>query len=115
MSTAHIVVTVVAGLFVGYSAVSLLRRDKQIVQFLTHYRVPPSWFAWLGTAKAAGAVGLLVGLLVPVIGVVAGICLLLYFAGAVVTVIRARWYAHVAFPLMYMAPVAAAVALKFAS
>jgi hypothetical protein len=113
MSTAHIVVTILAGLWVGYSAVSLLRRDKQIVKFLTDYGVPPSWFAWLGTAKAAGAVGLVIGLLVPVIGVMAGIALVLYFTGAVVTVIRARWYSHIPFPLMYMAPVIGALVLGF--
>jgi DoxX-like protein len=115
MSTARIVVTIFAGLWVGYSAASLLRRDKQIVQFLTDYGVPPSWFPWLGTAKAAGAAGLLVGLFVPVIGVMAGIGLVLYFTGAVVTVIRARWYSHIPFPLMYMAPVACALVLRFTS
>ena len=41
-------------------------------------------------AKVAGATGLLVGLFVPVIGVMAEIGLMLYFAGAVVTVVRAH-------------------------
>jgi len=43
----------------------------------------------VATATAAGAAGLLVGLVVPVIGVLAGFCLVLYFTGAVVTVARA--------------------------
>jgi hypothetical protein len=74
----------------------------------------PSWWPWLGTAKAAGAAGLLAGLLVPAIGVLAGICLVLYFTGAVITVIRARWYSHIPYPLMCMAPVAGALVLGFA-
>jgi hypothetical protein len=115
MSTARIVVTIFAALWVGYSAASLLRRDKQIVQFLAGYGVPPSWYSWLGAAKAAGAAGLLAGLLVPAIGVVAGIGLVVYFAGAVVTVIRARWYSHIPFPLMYMAPVGAALVLMLST
>jgi hypothetical protein len=53
--------------------------------------------------KAAGAAGLLIGLFVPVIGVMAGIGLVLYFAGAVITVVRARWFSHVPYPLLYMA------------
>jgi multisubunit Na+/H+ antiporter MnhC subunit len=52
-----------------------------------------------------------VGLFVPVIGVAAGIGLVLYFTGAVATVIRARWYAHIPFPLLYAAPVVAALVL----
>lgn len=30
----------------------------------------------------------------------AGTGLTLYFAGAVVTVVRARWYSHIPFPLL---------------
>ena|SRR5215218_2027310 len=76
---------------------------------------PRSWWPWLGTAKAAGAAGLLVGLFVPVIGVMAGIGLMLYFAGAVITVVRARWFSHIPYPLLYMAPVVASLALRFAA
>lgn len=115
MSIAHVVVTVLAGVWVGYSAASLLLREKRIIQFLTDYGVPRSWWPWLGTAKAVGAAGLLVGLLVPIIGVLAGIGLVLYFAGAVITVVRARWYSHIPFPLMYMAPVVGALVLGFAT
>lgn len=53
------------------------------------------------------------GLFVPVVGAVAGIGLVLYFAGAVVTVTRARWYSHIPFPMMYAAPVIASLALGF--
>jgi DoxX-like family len=70
---------------------------------------------WLGTAKAAGAAGLLVGLFVQVIGIVAGIGLVLYFAGAVITVVRARLYSHIPYPLLYMAPVVGSLALGFAA
>jgi hypothetical protein len=81
---------------------------------LIGYGVPRSWWFWLGTAKAAGAAGLLVGLVVPVIGVIAAICLVLYFIGAEITVARARWYGHLPVPLLYMAPVVGSLALGFA-
>jgi hypothetical protein len=97
-----------------FSAGSVFFHATWVVQPLADYGVPRSWWPWLGTAKAAGAVGLLVGLFVPVIGIMAGIGLVLYFAGAVITVVRARWYSHIPFPLMYMAPVVASLATVFA-
>jgi hypothetical protein len=52
---------------------------------------------------------------VPVIGTLAGIGLVLYFVGAVITVLRARSYATVAYPLMYLVPVVAALVLGSAA
>lgn len=115
MSTAHVIVTILAAAWVGFSAVSVILRAKWVVQPLADYGIPQSWWPWLATAKSAGAVGLLVGLLVPIIGVLAGICLVLYFTGAVITVIHAHWYAHIPYPLMYMAPVIGALVLGFAT
>ena len=115
MSIMYVVVTVLSAAWVGFSAASVFLHATWVVGPLADYGIAQSWWPWLGTAKAAGAVGLLVGLFVPVIGVVAGICLVLYFAGAVVTVLRARSYAHIPFPLLYMAPVAASLALGFAA
>ena len=115
MSTTYIVVTLPAAALVAFSAGALLLHAKWVVKPLAAYGVPRAWWPWLGTAKAAGAAGLVVGLVVPIIGVMAGIGLVLYFAGAVITVLRARWYSHVGFPLVYMAPVVGSLALRFAA
>lgn len=111
MSMIASIVTVAAALWVGFSALSILRRAAWVVEPLIAYGVPRSWWPWLGVAKAAGAVGLLVGLIVPVLGVLAAAGLVLYFTGAVITVLRARAYGHVPFPLLYLAPVVAALTL----
>jgi DoxX-like family len=111
MSTSYVVVSVIGAALVGFSAVSVFVKAKWVVEPITAYGVPRRWWPWLGTAKAAGAVGLLVGLAVPVIGTLAAIGLVLYFIGAVATVIRARWYSHVPYPLIYMAPAVAVLAL----
>jgi hypothetical protein len=115
MNVTVAVVTVVAALWVGFSAVSILRRAPWVVDPLTGDGVPRSWWPRLGVAKAAGAVGLLVGLVVPVVGVLAAVGLVLYFTGAVVTVLRARAYGHVQYPLLYLAPVVATLALGLAA
>ncbi|WP_338699125.1 DoxX family protein [Streptomyces sp. Q6] len=111
MSVAYVVVTVFAAVMAGFSAASVFLRAPWVVRPIADYGIPASWLPFLGTVKAAGAVGLLVGLAVPAIGVAAGIGLVLYFAGAVITVVRARWFAHVPFPLIYAAPVVAALLL----
>jgi hypothetical protein len=115
MSIAYVVVTILAAIMVGLSALSFFSHAKWVVQLMADYGVPRSWWPWLGTAKAAGAVGLLMGLLVPVIGVMAGIGLALYFAGAVITVVHAHWYSHIPFPLLYMTLAIGASALRYAA
>ncbi|MQY28000.1 DoxX family protein [Nocardia aurantia] len=111
MSVAHIVVTILAAAWVGFSAVSVFLKAKWVVEPLADYGVPATWWPWLGVAKAAGAVGLLVGLAVPAIGIAAAIGLTLYFLGAVLTVLRARAYTHIGYPLLYLVPVVIAAAL----
>lgn len=76
---------------------------KWVVQPLAEYGVPEVWWPWLGAA------GLVAGLAVPWIGTVAGVGLVVYFLGAVVTVLRAKSYGHIAFPIIYVAPVLVAL------
>ncbi|WP_369212069.1 DoxX family protein [Streptomyces flavofungini] len=109
MSTAHLIVTALAAAMVAFSAVSVFRRAKWAVDPMADYGIPMSWLPWLGTAKAAGAAGLIAGLFIPYVGAAAAIALILYFTGAVIAVLRARWYAHIPFPLVYAAPVIAAL------
>ncbi len=115
MSTPYVLVTVFAALWVGFSAFSLLRGATWVTDSLTQYGVPRTWWPWLGAAKAAGALGLLAGLLVPAVGVAAGVGLVLYFTGAVITVLHARAYSHVPYPLLYLAPVVGSLAVGAAS
>lgn len=115
MSIAYVVVTVVAAIMVGFSAFSVFSHAKWIVQYFADYGIPRSWEPWLATAKAVGAAGLLVGLFVPIIGVLAGVGLVLYFAGAVITVVHAHWYSHIPYPLVYVVPVIGALVLRYAA
>ncbi|MCX4831120.1 MULTISPECIES: DoxX family protein [unclassified Streptomyces] len=111
MSTTVVIVTVLTALWVGFSGVSLLRRAEFVVDPLVSYGVPETWWPRLAVAKLLGAAGLLAGLAVPAVGIAAAIALVLYFVGAVVTVLRARSYKTVAFPVLYLAPVVATLAV----
>ncbi len=111
MSTTAVVLALVGAFMVGFSAASMFLKAKWVVEPLAEYGVPRAWWTWLGVAKAAGAAGLVVGVFVPAIAIAAAIGIALYFAGAVVTVLRAKSYAHVAFPLIYAAPAVATLAL----
>ena len=113
MHAAYIIVALLTAAFVGFSAWALFTRAGFIMEPLERLKIPRSWWPWLATAKAAGSAGLIVGLFVPVIGALAAICLVLYFAGATIATLRVRWYRHLSAPLMYVAPVVAALARGF--
>ncbi|MET9953930.1 DoxX family protein [Streptomyces sp. NPDC006339] len=89
-------------------------RNPAVVGSMTKLGVPDSWLPWLGAAKAAGAVGLLAGLAVPLLGEAAAVGLVLYFAGAVVTHIRGKDYALAPAVVLTLLP-AVALVLRIAS
>lgn len=77
--------------------------------------VPRSWLPYLATLKAAGAAGLLLGVLgARLLGVVASAGLVLFFVGALVAHVRARVFHNIAFPLAYFALAVASLALSVA-
>lgn len=111
MNTAHIIVTVAAAAWVAFSAYATFTKASWVVDNLADYGVPTTSWRWLAAAKATGAVGLVVGLAIPPIGVAATIGIVVYFLGAIVTVVRAHALSHIPFPLLYLTPVVVAAAL----
>jgi DoxX-like family len=80
-----------------------LARAKFVVANSAEVHVPQSWLPALAALKAAGAAGLLVGIAIPVIGVLAAAGLVLFFIGALVAHVRAEVYHTIAFPGLYLA------------
>ena len=115
MFTAYIVVTVLAAAMTGYAAYVDFAGAEWVLDNMTKYGVPHSWLFLLGVLKTAGALGLLIGIGVPLIGAAAALGLVAYFVGAVVTVVRARWYSHVVYPVVFLLPPAASLVLLVAS
>ncbi len=92
MFTAYIVVTLLAAAANIFSAILDFIRYKEILINMARVGVSESWITILGILKAAGALGLLIGISVPLIGMAAAIGLILFFVGAIVTHLRAYDY-----------------------
>jgi hypothetical protein len=82
MFAAYLTVTLVASVFNGSAAVFYLIGHDYPQAQADMKGVPRSWLPLLGAALATGSLGLLAGLAVPLLGVLAAGGLVLYFLGA---------------------------------
>jgi len=101
MFTAYLVVTVLAIVALTFSATADFVRYHQVLTNMAKAGVPESLLTKLAILKAAGAAGLLVGFVVPPVGVAAAVGVILFFIGAIITHVRARWYSF-SFPSVYL-------------
>ena len=89
MQIAYIVIALVLALMATMSGVLKLRQDPRIVKSINEVvGVPMKFLPILAALEFAGAVGLLVGVRLPVLGVAAACGLVLYFVGAVFSHVR---------------------------
>lgn len=74
----------------AFSAIAKIRRAPPVVRTI-HDVVgfPLSWFPFLAACEFAGALGLVLGIFWPLLGVLAGVGLALYFLGAIFAHFRA--------------------------
>lgn len=111
--TWYVVITVLTAAVNTMSAVLDFRRYEPILVNMEKAGVPASSLFRLGVLKAAGAVGLLVGFAVPVIGVAAAVGLILFFLAAIGVHLRARDHGY-ALATGFLASAAASLALGLA-
>ncbi len=114
MFTAYVIVTLLAAAANIFSAALDFIRYKQILINMARVGVPDSWITILGTLKAAGAIGLLIGIGVPLIGTAAAAGLALFFVGAIITHLRARDYSF-GLAIVFLLLAVAALALRLAT
>jgi hypothetical protein len=114
MFTAYIAVTVLAAAANAFAATLDFLRHQKVLTSMARLGVPESWLPMLGILKAAGAVGLVVGIGVPVIGAAAAVCLTLFFVAAIITHLRARDYS-IGSAVVFLLLAAAALVLRPAS
>jgi DoxX-like family len=115
-------------MFIGYVAVAVVvaamnvwaasldfRNAESAVANAARVEVQPSWLLPLGALKFAGAVGLIVGIAVPLIGAAAAIGLVLFFVCAIFAHLRVSWYSALPFPIAFLLFAVLALVLRLAS
>lgn len=90
MSTALIIVAGSLAVASVVSGFGKLARHAIPVEVLTRVGVPAARIPMLGVLQILGGLGVVVGIWVPVLGLLAALCLTLYFLGAVFAHLRIK-------------------------
>jgi len=89
MGTVYLVTTALVALMVAYSGLGKVRRDPRMVKVIHEtVGVPLKYLPLLAICEFAGALGLVAGIWWAALGVAAGVGLVLYFVGAIVSHLR---------------------------
>ena len=111
MHGAYLIVTLVFALLVTFSGIAKIRLDPRPVKVVHEtVGVPLKYFPLLAACELAGAVGLVLGILWPILGIAAGAGLELYFLGAIASHLRvgdAKGIGSAGFMLVFAAVVLA--------
>jgi hypothetical protein len=114
MFTTYLVVAILLSVGLVMSGGLKLAKTPRIVECIGGLGVPLSLFPVLAALEIAAAAGLIIGLWFAPLGIAAGVGVILYFTGAVITHLRAH-NREFAPPLVLGMMGAAAVALRVVS
>src|SRR6266540_480160 len=114
MFIGYVAVAVVAAAMNVWAASLDFRRAETALDNAARIEVPGSWLRPLGTLKFAGAVGLIAGIAVPLIGVAAAIGLVLFFVCAIFAHLRVSWHSTLPFPVAFLLLAIVALVLRLA-
>jgi len=113
LDIAYLAITLVFALMVSYSGVGKIRHHPLQVRVIHEtVGVPLKYFPLLATCEFAGALGLVVGIWEALIGIAAGIGLVLYFVGAVVSHLRVGDFKGIGSAAFMLVLAAGALALR---
>lgn len=85
----YVTVTLIVAALVAFSAIQKIRRDPRVVRVIHEVvGLPLSTFPLLAACEFAGALGLVLGIRWPLLGIVAGVGLALYFIAAILSHFR---------------------------
>lgn len=90
MHVSYVVITIPAALANGYAAFLDFAGAESVQVVADKVQVPRRWMVPFGILLASGALGLLTGFAVPVLGTAAATGLVLYFIGALSARLRVR-------------------------
>ncbi|WP_406464559.1 DoxX family protein [Streptomyces sp. NBC_01622] len=110
MFAAYLTVTLLGAVFNGAAAVTYLIGHEYPKTQADLKGIPRKWVPVLGMLLAAGTVGLLAGLAVPLLGTLAASGLVLYFIGAIIAHVRVG-SRNIVGGIVFLATAAAALTL----
>lgn len=90
MHPTYVLITILVALANAYAAVLNFVGAESVKMAASHVQVSQKWMVPLGTLLASGALGLVIGLAVPVLGTAAAVGLVLYFVCALSAHLRVR-------------------------
>lgn len=113
MWIAYLAVTIMLAAMVLFSGVGKLRHDPKIVHVIHEtVGVPMKYFPMLAACELAGAVGLILGIFFPLLGLAAATGLVIYFVGAVISHLRVGDAKGIGPAMMLLAVSVAAACLR---
>jgi hypothetical protein len=116
MDTAYRAITILLAAMVLWSGVAKVRRDPNVIRVIHEIvGLPLRYLPLLAACEFAGALGLVLGIVWPPLGVAAGIGLVLYFLGATISHLRVGDVKGVGPAAFLLAAAAAALALRILS
>lgn len=116
MFIALVVVTALLAAICLYSAVMKLRRNERVLAVISGtVGVPKQYLPALATLEIAGAAGILLGLRLEPLGILAAAALVAYFLGAVGGHLRVRDTKNLAMPLPPLVLAVAVLVLRLAT
>ena len=98
MTIALIVLAALLGLMTAFSAFGKLSKNARTVDMLHHVGLSDSQIRLLAVIEILGALGLLLGIWIPILGLLAALGFVVYFLGALLAHVRKRQ------PIKDMAP-----------
>jgi uncharacterized membrane protein YphA (DoxX/SURF4 family) len=116
MFIAYIIVAILMSALAVASGTGKLQHHPRIVSSIHGViGVPMPWIPVLAACEIAGALGLLIGIFWPPLGLVAAVGLVAYFVGAVVAHLRVRDFKSVGNPLLPLVLAVATLVLRILS
>ena len=115
MFSAYVAVGILTAAANGTAATVDLLRPGWLIENMTRVGVPRRALIPLAILKIAGALGLLIGIGVPPLGVAAATGLVLFFIGAMTAHLRVHDYTSLPFPGVFLLLAAASLVLRVAS
>jgi uncharacterized membrane protein YphA (DoxX/SURF4 family) len=113
MHIAYLVITILFAAMVAFSGLGKVRRDPHQIKVIHEtVGVPLKYFPLLAACEFAGALGLVLGIWWPILGVAAAIGLVLYFVGATVSHLRVSDVKGLGPPAFLLVVAAAALATR---